>query len=141
MLRRLPDDFSSTVSSRTMEQLCSACAANLQALGLVLGNPSITGSQAASAFSATMSNHSINATAVVVSQASVSGDSMQDQIYALTHTVSSSRKHLGAILGSAIGSAVVLLLLLVAATLFGRGWLKKRRLQKESATWNLWNKV
>lgn len=107
---------------------------HLQALGLVLGNPETVGSQAASAFSLTMSNHSINATATVLSQTQLSGDSIQDQIYALAHVTSKSR-HLGAIIGSSVASAVAVLLLLVTAVLFGRGWLKKRHLQRQAAAW------
>ena len=83
-----------------------------------------------------MSNHSINMTAAVVSQSSLAGDSIGDQIYALTHSSSSTTKHLGAILGSSIGSAVALLLLLATAVAFGRGWLKQRRLQKQAAAWH-----
>lgn len=99
----------------------------------MLGNPSAAGSPAASAFSLTMSNHSINMTATVVSQSSLAGDSIGDQIYALTHSSTSTKKHLGAILGSSIGSAVALLLLLATAVAFGRDWLKQRRLQKQAA--------
>ncbi len=102
----------------------------------MLGNPSAAGSQAASPFSLIMSNHSINMTATVVSQSSLAGDSIGDQIYALTHSTSSTTKHLGAILGSSIGSAVALLLLLATAVAFGRGWLKQRHLQKQTAAWH-----
>ncbi len=108
---------------------------HLQALGLVLGNTGTSGSQAASAFSVAMNNHSISATASVISQTSYSGDSIQDQIYALTHVKNSSSKHLGAIVGSSVGSAVALLVLLATAAVFGRGWLKKRSLQKQAAAW------
>ncbi|DBA72727.1 TPA: hypothetical protein ACH3X2_010123 [Trebouxia sp. C0005] len=114
-------------------QKASATTDVTTALSLVLGNPSAAGSQAASAFSLTMSNHSINMTATVVSQSSLAGDSIGDQIYALTHSSTSTKKHLGAILGSSIGSAVALLLLLATAVAFGRDWLKQRRLQKQAA--------
>ncbi|KAA6422516.1 MAG: cytochrome P450 [Trebouxia sp. A1-2] len=114
-------------------QKASATTDVTTALSLVLGNPSAAGSPAASAFSLTMSNHSINMTATVVSQSSLAGDSIGDQIYALTHSSTSTKKHLGAILGSSIGSAVALLLLLATAVAFGRDWLKQRRLQKQAA--------
>ncbi|DBB04569.1 hypothetical protein WJX77_008736 [Trebouxia sp. C0004] len=124
------------VGSATMAyvmQKASATTDVTTALSLVLGNPSAAGSQAASAFSLTMSNHSINVIAAVISQSPLAGDSIGDQMYALTHSSSSTTKHLGAILGSSIGSAVALLLLLATAVVFGRGWLKQRHLQKQAA--------
>lgn len=59
-------------------------------------------------------------------------DSIQDQIYSLTITPGAN-EHLGAIIGSSVGSGVALLLLATAFVVFGRGWLKNRRLQKQTA--------
>ena len=108
----------------------------MQALLLALGHPETAGSQAASPFSAAMRNHGMNVTASVSSETSVSGDSIQDQIYSLTTTHKSSHKHLGAIVGSSVGSAAALIILLITTFVFGHGWLKKRRLQKQAAAWH-----
>ena len=107
---------------------------NLQALQLVLGQASTPGSQRRSAFTAALATHSINATAEVLSDTPYEDDSIQDQIDFLTATPKPNQ-HLGAIIGSSVGSGVALLLLAAAFVVFGRGWLKKRQLQKRTAAW------
>ena len=107
----------------------------MQALELVLGRADTPGSQAKSAFTAALANHSMNATATVLSETSFEGDSLQDQIYALTTQSTKPKKHLGAIIGSSVGSGVALLVLAATFIVFGRGWLSKRRLQKQTAAW------
>ena len=108
----------------------------MQALELVLGRADTSGSQARSAFTAALANHSMSATATVLSETPIDGDSLQDQIYALTTKFSKHRKHLGAIIGSSVGSGVALLILAGTFIVFGRGWLSKRRLQKQTAAWH-----
>lgn len=108
----------------------------LQALQLVLGNVATAGSQLASSFSAMLRSNGLNATASVLSEIQVADDSIGDQIDALTrkHSSSDSRKHLGAIIGSTVGSGCALLILLAVFAAYGRGWLKSRRLRHQTAT-------
>ena len=107
-----------------------------QALELVLGRADTLGSQQRSAFTAALANHSIAATAAVQSETAFDNDSLQDQIYDLTTTPKKRTRHLGAIIGSSVGSGVVVLLLAAAFVTFGRGWLNTRRLNKQTAAWH-----
>lgn len=107
----------------------------VQALELVLGQADTPASQARSAFTLALAIYSMTATATVLSETPVDGDSLQDQIDALTAEPSKRNRHLGAIIGSSVGSGVALLLLTAAFVIFGRGWLNKRRLQKQTAAW------
>lgn len=104
----------------------------LQALQLVLGRAITPGSQLQSAFTNALASHNITATAKVLSDISEEGDSIQDQIYSLT-AAPAANKHLGAIIGSSVGSGAALFLLATAFVVFGRGWLKNRRLKKQTA--------
>ena len=107
----------------------------VQALGLVLGSPTTTGSQERSAFSTTMASNNLNLTAMVLSETQLHNDSIGDQVYALTTSSSrsSSKKHVGAIIGSTVGSACAVLILLVVFAAYGRGWLRSRKLKKQAA--------
>ena len=105
----------------------------LQALQLVLGQASTLGSQQRSAFTAALASRNISATGTVLSDTPLAGDSLQDQIYALTTEPSRPNKHRGAIIGSSVGAGVALLLLAAACMVFARGWLKKRQLQQRTA--------
>lgn len=110
----------------------------MQALGLVLGNPATPGSQQRSAFSARMISNNLNITAMVLSESQLYHDSIGDQIYALTTSSSkgSSKKHVGAIVGSTVGTACALLVLLAVFAAYGRGWLRSRKLKKRAAESN-----
>lgn len=110
----------------------------MQALGLVLGNPATPGSQQRSAFSGRMLSNNLNVTAMVLSESQLYHDSIGDQIYALTTTNSkgSSKKHVGAIIGSTVGTACALLVLLAVFAAYGRGWLRSRKLKKRAAESN-----
>lgn len=118
---------------------CSPCSnvirSGLQALALVLGNPATQGSQQRSAFTTTMASNNLTATAMVLSENQIFNDSIGDQIYALTTPTShgSSKKHLGAIIGSTVGSASALLILLAVFAAYGRGWLRSRKLNRRAA--------
>ncbi|KAL3148304.1 hypothetical protein ABBQ38_013768 [Trebouxia sp. C0009 RCD-2024] len=103
------------------------------ALQLVLGQAGTLGSQERSAFTAALATRNISATATVLSDSPLAGDSLQDQIYALTAAPKKPSKHLGAIIGSSVGAGGALLLLTAAFMVFARGWLKKRHLQKQTA--------
>lgn len=105
----------------------------MQALQLVLGQAGTLGSQERSAFTAALATRNISATATVLSDSPLAGDSLQDQIYALTAAPKKPSKHLGAIIGSSVGAGGALLLLTAAFMVFARGWLKKRHLQKQTA--------
>lgn len=98
----------------------------------MLGQAITPGSQLRSAFTTALASHNINATATVLSDTLEEDDSIQDQIYLLTNTPGAN-EHLGAIIGSSVGSGVALLLLATAFVVFGRGWLKNRRLKKQTA--------
>ena len=98
----------------------------------MLGQAVTPGSQLQSAFTTALASHNINATATVLSDTPEEDDSIQDQIYLLT-TTPRGTDHLGAIIGSSVGSGVALLLLATAFVVFGRGWLKNRRLKKQTA--------
>ena len=100
----------------------------------MLGQANTPGSQLQSAFTTALASHNINATATVLSDTPEEGDSIQDQIYSLT-TTPEADEHLGAIIGSSVGSGVALLLLATAFAVFGRGWLKNRRLKKQTAAY------
>ena len=108
----------------------------VQALELVLGRADTQGSQQRSAFTAALANQSIAATATVLSETAFDNDSLQDQIYDLTTTPKKRNRHLGAIIGSSVGSGVAVLLLAAAFVTFGRGWLNTRRLKKQTAAWH-----
>lgn len=99
----------------------------------MLGQAGTLGSQERSAFTAAMATRNMSATATVLSDNPLAGDSLQDQIYALTTAPKKLSKHLGAIIGSSVGAGVALLLLATACMVFARGWLKKRHLQKQTA--------
>lgn len=109
-------------------------ASSLQALQLVLGQVTTPGSQQRSAFTAALAKFNINATAAVLSDTPQEDDSIQDQLYLLTSSPGGN-DHLGAIIGSSVGSGVALLLLATAFVVFGRSWLKNRRLRKQTAAW------
>ena len=109
-------------------------ASSLQALQLVLGQVTTPGSQQRSAFTAALAKFNINATSAVLYETPQEDDSIQDQLYLLTSS-SGGNDHLGAIIGSSVGSGVALLLLATAFVVFGRSWLKNRRLRKQTAAW------
>ena len=104
----------------------------LQALQLVLGQVTTPGSQQRSAFTAALARFNVNATAAVLSDSRQEDDSIQDQLYLLTSSPGGN-DHLGAIIGSSVGSGVALLVLATAFVVFGRSWLKNRRLRKQTA--------